>query len=169
MNKVKVLKKGGFNSALLSLNPEFLLLLFIYLFCILTYASSLYFDEVPPILMRGIQPATFPKGLIVLIAILNSILTYLYFTKKTAFNKVLPIIFYKTIFSLFAFILISHFVDLFLALIFFSFSISYWWGEKNIILILCLSIIFPLLVFVLFEVVLGLRFPAGILTNLYYN
>ena len=63
MNKVKVLKKGRFNSALFSLNPEFLLLLFIYLFCIATYTSSLYFSEVPPILMRGIQPATFPKGL----------------------------------------------------------------------------------------------------------
>ena len=167
MNKVKVLKKGRFNSALFSLNPEFLLLLFIYVFCIATYTSSLYFSEVPPILMRGIQPATFPKGLIVLIAFLNSILTYLYFTTKTASNKDLPRIFYKTIFGLFVFV--SHFIDLFLALIIFSFLISYWWGEKNILLILSLSIIFPMLVFVLFEVVLGLRFPSGILTNLYYN
>ena len=169
MNKVKVLKKGRLNSALFSFHPEFLLLLFIYLFCIVTYTSSLYFDEVPPILMRGIQPATFPKGLIILIAFLNSILTYLYFTKKIIFNKALPKIFYQTIFSLFVFVLISHFVDLFLALISFSFLISYWWGEKNILLILCLSIVFPLLVFVLFEVVLGLRFTVGILTNLYYN
>ena len=169
MNKVKVLKKGRFNAALFSLNPEFLLLLFIYLFCAVTYTSSLYFDEVPPILMRGIQPATFPKGLIILITFLNSILTYLYFTKKVVSNKSVPAIFYKTIFSLLAFVLISHFVDLFLALIFFSFLISYWWGEKNIALILCLSVIFPLLVFILFEMVLGLRFPAGILTNLYYN
>jgi len=169
MNKVKVLKKGRFNSALFSLNPEFLLLLFIYLFCIATYTSSLYFSEVPPILMRGIQPATFPKGLIVLIAFLNSILTYLYFTTKTASNKDLPRIFYKTIFGLFIFVFVSHFIDLFLALIIFSFLISYWWGEKNILLILSLSIIFPILVFVLFEVVLGLRFPPGILTNLYYN
>ncbi len=82
MNKVKKLKKGRLNSALFSLNPEFFLLLFIYLFCIVTYMSSLYFDEVPAILVRGIQPATFPKGLIILIAFLNSILTYLYFTKK---------------------------------------------------------------------------------------
>tara|TARA_B110000503_G_scaffold118514_1_gene179519 strand:- start:3182 stop:3691 length:510 start_codon:yes stop_codon:yes gene_type:complete len=169
MNKVKKLKKGRLNSALFSLNPEFFLLLFIYLFCIVTYMSSLYFDEVPAILVRGIQPATFPKGLIILIAFLNSILTYLYFTKKIVSNTILPALFYKTIFAFFVFVLISHFVDLFLALIFFSFLISYWWGEKNIILILSLSIVFPLLVFVLFETVLGLRFPAGILTNLYYN
>ncbi len=57
----------------------------------------------------------------------------------------------------------------YLVIIIFSFLISYWWGEKNILLILSLSIIFPILVFVLFEVVLGLRFPSGILTNLYYN
>jgi hypothetical protein len=119
--------------------------------------------------MRGIQPATFPKGLIVLIAFLNSILTYLYFTTKIASNKDLPHIFYKTIFGLFVFVFVSHFIDLFIALIIFSFLISYWWGEKNILLILSLSIIFPILVFVLFEVVLGLRFPSGILTNLYYN
>ena len=75
----------------------------------------------------------------------------------------------KTIFGLFVFVFVSHFIDLFLALIIFSFLISYWWGEKNILLILSLSIIFPILVFILFEVVLGLRFPSGILTNLYYN
>ena len=169
MNKVKLLKKGRINSALFSLKPEFFLLVFIYLFCIVTFTSSLYFDEVPAILMRGIQPATFPKGLIVLIIFLNSILTYFYFTKKITASKATPAEFYKTIFALIIFVLISYFVDLFLALIIFSFLISYSWGEKNIILILCLSIVFPLLVFILFESVLGLRFPAGILTNLYYN
>lgn len=107
MNKVKVLKKGRFNAALFSLNPEFLLLLFIYLFCIATYTSSLYFDEVPPILMRGIQPATFPKGLIVLIAFLNSILTYLYFTTKTASNKKIFLVYFTKLFLVYLYLCLS--------------------------------------------------------------
>jgi hypothetical protein len=29
--------------------------------------------------------------------------------------------------------------------------------------------LFPIIVFVLFETILGLRFPPGIITNIYYN
>jgi hypothetical protein len=33
---------------------------------------------------------------------------------------------------------------------------------------LLVSIIFPLIVFIFFETILGLRFPPGIITNIYY-
>jgi hypothetical protein len=34
---------------------------------------------------------------------------------------------------------------------------------------LLVSIIFPVIVFIFFETILGLRFPSGIITNIYYN
>ena len=90
-------------------------------------------------------------------------------------EKLLPIyekqskIFYKTVGIFIIFPLIALKVDLILALMLSSVAITYFWGEKNLLLNLFLSIVFPILVFLLFEGVLGLRFPPGILTNLYYN
>ena len=49
-----------------------------------------------------------------------------------------------------------------------SFLVSYFWGERRIIYLLLVSILFPIIVFVLFETILGLRFPPGIITNIYY-
>jgi hypothetical protein len=47
--------------------------------------------------------------------------------------------------------------------------VSYFWGERRIIYLLLVSILFPIIVFIFFETILGLRFPPGIITNIYYN
>ena len=41
--------------------------------------------------------------------------------------------------------------------------------EKRKLYLLLVSIIFPIIVFIFFETILGLRFPPGIITNIYYN
>lgn len=160
-------KRGGITPALFS--SELILLFSIFAISIFLFVTTFYFDEVPPILVRGIQPATFPKILLGLIFSLNVLLVYFYFKKPKKEYQKPSKIFYKTIsiFVIFPFIAIN--IDLVLALMLSSIAITYFWGEKNIFLNLLLSIIFPIVVFLLFEGVLGLRFPPGILTNLYYN
>ncbi len=130
--------------------------------------STFTFDTVPPILNRGIQPATFPKGLLVLIITLTSVIYYLSFKKPWKKEKKLPKTFFLTILSFIFFILISKTLDFFLAISVLSIFVSYNWGEKRIFYLLLVGIIFPFIVFVFFEMVLGLRFPPGIITNLYY-
>ena len=130
--------------------------------------STFTFDKVPPILNRGIQPATFPKGLLILIISLTSIIYYLSFKKPWNKEKKLPKPFFLTILSFIIFILISKTLDFFLAISVLSIFVSYNWGERRIFYLLLVSIIFPFVVFVFFEMILGLRFPPGIITNLYY-
>ena len=130
--------------------------------------STFTFDKVPPILNRGIQPATFPKGLLILIISLTSIIYYLSFKNPWNKEKKLPKPFFLTILSFIIFILISKTLDFFLAISVLSIFVSYNWGERRIFYLLLVSIIFPFVVFVFFEMVLGLRFPPGIITNLYY-
>ena len=130
--------------------------------------STFSFDTVPPILNRGIQPATFPKGLLVLIITLTSVIYYLSLKKPWKKEKKLPKTFFLTILSFIFFILISKTLDFFLAISVLSIFVSYNWGEKRIFYLLLVGIIFPFIVFVFFEMVLGLRFPPGIITNLYY-
>ena len=127
------------------------------------------FDIVPPILNRGIQPATFPKALLILIITLT-LLTYLISLKKPWKNeKKLPNSFYITLLSFVVFITISKFLDFFLGIALLSIIVSYFWGERRVSYLIMVSIIFPLIVFVFFETILGLRFPPGIITNLYYG
>ena len=130
--------------------------------------STFSFDTVPPILNRGIQPATFPKGLLVLIITLTSFIYFLSFKNPWSKEKELPKTFFLTILSFIIFIVISKTLDFFLAIAVLSVFVSYSWGERRIFYLLLVSIIFPFIVFVFFEMILGLRFPPGIITNLYY-
>ena len=126
------------------------------------------FDIVPPILNRGIQPATFPKALLVLIISLTFVIYYLSTKNPWKIEKKLPKAFFITLFNFILFIIVSKYLDFFLAISILSIFVSYYWGERRILYLLLVSIIFPIIVFIFFETILGLRFPSGIITNLYY-
>ena len=147
---------------------------FIVSFIIIFISSILLFitftfDIVPPILNRGIQPATFPKALLVLIILLTFLIYYLSINNPWKKEKKLPNSFYITLFSFILFIFISKFLDFFLGISVLSILVSYFWGEKRLIYLIIVGIIFPIIVFIFFETILGLRFPSGIITNLYYG
>ena len=147
---------------------------FIVSFIIIFISSILLFitftfDIVPPILNRGIQPATFPKALLVLIILLTFFIYYLSINNPWKKEKKLPNSFYITLISFILFIFISKFLDFFLGISVLSILVSYFWGEKRLIYLIIVGIIFPIIVFIFFETILGLRFPSGIITNLYYG
>ena len=71
------------------------------------------FDIVPPILNRGIQPATFPKALLLLIIILTLLIFYLSIKTPWKEEKKLPLQFYITLSSFVLFIMVSKFLDFF--------------------------------------------------------
>lgn len=127
------------------------------------------FDEVPPILNRGIQPATFPKALLILIILLSFIVFLISLKHPWENQKKLPNSFYITLFSFLLFIFISSTLDFFLGISVLSILVSYFWGERKIYYLILVGIIFPIIVFIFFETFLGLRFPPGIITNIYYN
>ena len=131
--------------------------------------STFTFDIVPPILNRGIQPATFPKGLLLLIIGLTLIVFYLSIKKPWKIEKKLPKTFFLTLFSFILFVIVSKTLDFFLAISLLSIFVSYCWGERRIFYLILVSIIFPIIVFIFFETILGLRFPPGIITNIYYQ
>ena len=131
--------------------------------------STFTFDIVPPILNRGIQPATFPKGLLLLIICLTLIVFYLSIKKPWKIEKKLPKTFFLTLFSFILFVIVSKTLDFFLAISLLSIFVSYCWGERRLFYLILVSIIFPIIVFIFFETILGLRFPPGIITNIYYQ
>ena len=148
---------------------EFKVCLVIILISIALLIITFTFDIVPPILNRGIQPATFPKALLILIIVMSLLIYYLAIKNPWKIEKKLPKSFYLTILSFFIFVVISKTLDFFLAISALSIFVSYYWGEKRIFYLLLVGIIFPVIVFVFFETILGLRFPPGIITNIYYS
>ena len=74
-----VQKSKGANKKSLSLffNVSFKVIFIIVLISSILLYITFTFEEVPPILNRGIQPATFPKGLLILIISLSLIVYFL--------------------------------------------------------------------------------------------
>ncbi len=148
---------------------EFKVSFIIILVSTILLISTFTFDIVPPILNRGIQPATFPKGLLLLIIVLTLIVFYLSIKKPWKIEKKLPKTFFLTLLSFILFVIVSKTLDFFLAISLLSIFVSYCWGERRLFYLILVSIIFPIIVFIFFETILGLRFPPGIITNIYYQ
>ena len=168
MNNVQKQKRAN-KSLPFFFKDEFKVSFTIILVSTILLISTFTFDIVPPILNRGIQPATFPKGLLLLIIGLTLIVFYLSIKKPWKIEKKLPKTFFLTLFSFILFVIVSKTLDFFLAISVLSIFVSYCWGERRLFYLILVSIIFPIIVFIFFETILGLRFPPGIITNIYYQ
>ena len=168
MNNVRKQKRAN-KSLPFFFKDEFKVSFIIIFISTILLITTFSFDIVPPILNRGIQPATFPKALLVLIISLTFVVYFLSTKKPWKVEKKLPKTFYLTLTGFLLFVLISKTLDFFLAISILSIFVSYCWGERRIFYLILVSIIFPIIVFIFFETILGLRFPPGIITNIYYQ
>jgi len=169
MNNVQNKKRANKSCSPFFFTDSFKVLSLIIIISSILLIVTFTFDIVPPILNRGIQPATFPKALLVLIICLALVVYILSIKFPWKKEKKLPKPFYITLYNFILFIIIAKTLDFFLAISVLSFLISYFWGERRIKALLLVSILFPIIVFVVFETILGLRFPPGIITNIYYK
>ena len=124
--------KGTKLNSSLFFSTEFKACFIILAFSIFAFVTTFTFDEVPPILNRGIQPATFPKILLVLIISLTLIVYYLSIKSSWKKQERLEKPFFLTLFFFILFVFVAKFIDFFLAIGILSFLVSYFWGEKNI-------------------------------------
>jgi len=168
MKNVQKLKRAN-KSLPFFFRDEFKVSFIIIFISVILLITTFSFDMVPPILNRGIQPATFPKALLILIIVMTLFVYYLATKNPWKLEKKLPRTFFLTLFSFVIFIVVSKTLDFFLAISALSIFVSFCWGEKRLFYLLLVGIIFPIIVFVFFETILGLRFPPGIITDIYYS
>ena len=168
MKNVQKLKRAN-KSLPFFFRDEFKVSFIIIFISVILLITTFSFDMVPPILNRGIQPATFPKALLILIITMTLIVYYLATKNPWKLEKKLPRTFFLTLLSFVIFIIVSKTLDFFLAISALSIFVSFCWGEKRLFYLLLVGIIFPIIVFVFFETILGLRFPPGIITDIYYS
>ena len=97
MNNVQNKKRANKSSLPFFFKEEFKVSSIIIFTSIILLITTFTFDIVPPILNRGIQPATFPKALLVLIISLTVMIYYLSIKKPWKKEKKLPKEFYLTL------------------------------------------------------------------------
>lgn len=148
------------------------------LFCGLAYWQTTQFDRVPPILLRGMQPADFPQLVLFLIVGLSGLLIYRAVRgaddapseRQAAAEEStgVPSSVWKTIGLFLVFALLAP-IDLFLGLGAFALCLTLLWGERRPWALLLVAVVAPALVFFLFDQVFEVRFPRGLLTNVWYG
>ena len=135
MNNVQNKKRADKNSLPFFFTNSFKVSFLIILISTILLIVTFTFDIVPPILNRGIQPATFPKALLILIIFLTSAVYYLSLKFPWKKEKKLPKSFYITLHN-FIFIYCccknSRFFFSYFSFIIFSFIFLGW--TKNYLL-----------------------------------
>jgi hypothetical protein len=101
-------------------------------------------------------------GLIVLLSLV------LMFRDRSKAPERLPGMVWATMGLLVGFILIAE-IDFFLGLGLFAAALTLLWGERRTWAVMLVGLLVPILVFFLFDRVFEVRFPRGILTNIWYG
>jgi hypothetical protein len=140
------------------------------LFSIAILLISLQLDISPEMIVGdSMQARSFPIFLMAINLILISVL-FLQFFKN--YPEKIELEIFTTWFSMFLFLLfyfLTITTDMFIGITVCMFLMGYTWGEKRLWVNLCNAVITPGLIFLLFDSVLKIRFPRGLLTNIYYG
>ena len=148
----------------------YLIPLILAIFSLSVIAISLQLDTSPEMIVGdSMQARSFPIFLMILKLFLLGILTYQFYKNKP---KAVPLEKYHTWGSMLLFLLfylLTVYTDMFIGIFVVIFLMSILWGEKRLWVAFLTATVTPGLVFLLFDFVLKIRFPRGILMNLYYG
>ena len=135
------------------------------LFAVVAIYISTTFKKMPPILKRGIQPSDFPQlicGLIIFLSLLMAWFDPARLQERVSAKTLL------TIGLMAVFVLLVR-VDLFIALGVFAAALSALWGERRLVMLGLVGVVMPLVIFFIFDQAFQVRFPRGLLTNMWYG
>ena len=151
-------------------NKFYTIPLFLTVFSIIIIGISLQLDTSPEMIVGdSMQARSFPIFLMVLNLILISVLTFQYKTNNPEPVKLEKFPTWGSMGLFFIFYLLTVYTDMFIGIFVVIFLMSILWGERRIWVAFLTATVTPGLVFLLFDYVLKIRFPRGILMNLYYG
>lgn len=132
--------------------------------------AALQLDVSPPMIVGdGMQPRVFPIFLMVINLVLAGLLAWQF---KSSPPKKVPVEGVQTWGSMALFALfypITVYLDMMIAIAVVMFLMCLLWGERRLPVAGAVALLTPGLVFLLFDQVLRVRFPRGVLTNWYYG
>jgi len=160
-------RPGDGPRSLFLLNEDLWIAIAIWAFCALTYAITLGFDEVPPMIAQGLPPDRFPQMMVGVIAVLTLVMVYQESRKPLKERKTVKSMVFYSGALLLGFVALMTWVDVIIAMPVFVIALSYAWGERRIVPLIIYALIFSAFVFALFVGIMEVVFPSGPLTDLF--
>ena len=123
----------------------------------------------PMIVGHSMQPRSFPIFLMAINLILIAILSWECYRNPPKKIELEGMTTWVSISLFAAFYVLTTYADFFIAIAVVMFVLSTSWGEKRLHVAALISVTVPLTLFLLFDEVLKIRFPRGLITNWYYG
>lgn len=132
-------------------------------FCATAYAVTLGFKEAPSAVAQNVQPATFPRLVIGVIAALSALLAALSFRSDSARKRPVKPMVAVTAAMMVAFVIAFDTLGFIAAMVLFSLAMPMLWGERRWSLLLPFAVLFPAAIYLVFVIGLGVHFDPGLL------
>ena len=137
---------------------------------ILIIYLALQLDLSPPMIVGdSMQPRSFPIFLMILNLVLTVALAFQIYKTPPIQPEPINRVTWLSIFLMVIFYGLTVTTDMFIGIAVVMFLMSLAWGERRLLIALANAILTPFLIFLLFDNVLRIRFPRGILMNWYYG
>ena len=142
----------------------------IALFSVVIIYLALQLRTSPPLIVgASMQPRSFPIFLMVINLLLVGIMIWQNLTNPPEPVKMEGPTTWISI-GLFAlFYILTTYADFFIAIAAVVFLLSVSWGERRLLVAGLVALTVPLTLFLIFDEVLKIRFPRGLITNWYYG
>jgi putative tricarboxylic transport membrane protein len=147
---------------------EYMILVAITVFGLWVLYVTTTFHRPPPILSPGLLPHVFPQLLVYVLFGLAALIALQASRHPPVRRPPIPWIVPGSAGLVVGFVLLAQ-IDLFIAFIAFFLGLSWLWGERRVVPMVIVAVSLPLAIFLLFDQVLEVRFPRGLLTNIYYD
>lgn len=142
----------------------------IAIFSLIVIWAAMQLELSPPIIVgASMQPRAFPIFLMVLNLILTAFLVWQISRNPPDSIEVEPFATWGSIAVMVVFYGLTQWLDMFIGIAVGMFCLSWLWGERRWWVSLLTAVTTPLAIFILFDQLLQIRFPRGILTNWWYG
>jgi len=138
----------------------------ILIFCAIVYGISLGIPEAPAALSQNVQPATFPRMVLAVMVALTVLMMVLGLRQKDKRRRAPKMVMLLTGALMIAFVVVFEALGPLLAMVFFCVVAPINWGAKLSGRLLGFAVLFPMFVYLLFDVSLKVHFPPGVIENL---
>ena len=130
-------------------------------FCVAVYLVTLTFKEAPAVIAQNVQPATFPRMVLLVMAVLTIAIIVRSFRRQEPAKKPFKPMLWPSAAIMPGFVLAFSFLGILPAMILLCFFLPLLWGERRMTLIIPYSIVFPTAIYLLFAVVLTVHFEPS--------
>ena len=133
----------------------------VLLFCLAAWLVTLTFKKAPPALAQNVQPATFPRLVLAVMAVLAVIIIVNAFRLPDKRPKPIPMMVWPSAAVMIGFVVAFDILGILPAMMILCFGLPILWGERRLGIIIPYAVLFPLSIYWLFAVVLSVHFEPS--------